>query len=122
MHRNVKSKAFAPFWKTMYLVALAYPEKPTRHDKKRYRTFYNSFIEVLPCKVCKKYTKTVIKKNCPLDYTSRDTLMRGIYAWKVAVTAKLRRQGIPVKPEKPYTTVRKKYLGLVASKCAATCS
>jgi hypothetical protein len=39
-------------WRFIHYVALAYPDNPTKEDRKNYRKFLNSLENVLPCPAC----------------------------------------------------------------------
>jgi hypothetical protein len=43
-----------PAWVFLHCVSLTYPKNPSREDKLHYRTFFESLVHVLPCKLCRK--------------------------------------------------------------------
>ena len=54
---------FGPhIWKTMHYVSLGYPKNPTQEQKEKYRAFYMSFIDVLPCSLCAVHYKENYEK------------------------------------------------------------
>jgi len=121
---GVKSKEFGCFWRSMFLVALCYPEKidntNKEHLKKRrnYKTYYRSLGNVLPCKFCRTFVQSTLEKKYPLDFSGRYPLIRSIYIWKDAVNEKLIKQGCEfTKPSPPLSVVIAKY-----SKYLARCN
>lgn len=51
------------FWKTFHYIALGYPENPSPQDKLNYKTFYENFGKVLPCKECSIHYKNNFETN-----------------------------------------------------------
>lgn len=50
-------------WKTMHIVTLGYPEKPTEHDKKAAVDFFESLVYMIPCPICKEHYKMTLEKH-----------------------------------------------------------
>jgi Erv1 / Alr family len=50
----------------LHCVVNVYPESPTIQDKLHHLDFFNSLINVLPCKECRVYSKVWLKNN-PLE-------------------------------------------------------
>lgn len=122
--RGVKSKEFGCIWKSMFLIALGFPEKFNKLDekhveiKKRTSTFLNSVKYALPCKFCREYTIQVIQKKHPLNYAGKRELMFSLYMWKDMVNEKLIAQGCLFTKRSPdFEVIYKYYSGLQASKC-----
>ena len=87
--KTIESKAFGPFWDTMFLISLGFPDEPSWSDKSIYKTFYFIFVNLIPCGVCRHYAST---KLPPLDFSSREQLFFSLYQWKSEVNAK---RGVP---------------------------
>lgn len=58
---NVAPHVWGPsVWKMMHVIALTYPEHPTRQDMQDFATFFTSLQNVLPCEGCRKgYTQLI---------------------------------------------------------------
>lgn len=118
---GVKSKEFGAFWKTMFMVALCFPDKADANNKfhiekiKNYKIYYGILKDVLPCKFCRNYIRDVLEIKYPLKYTGRVALLKSIYIWKKQVSLKLKRQGNRVGPTPPFTEIRKRYEKLYAT-------
>lgn len=68
------------FWTTFHIVALGYPRTPTPEDIATYKSFYQLFGAVLPCKKCaRNYERHM--EELPIDraLSSKDKL----FAWTV---------------------------------------
>lgn len=52
-----------PFWFTIGVVALAYPQKPNYAEKKAAKEFFESLSFLLPCAICKEHLKTHLRKH-----------------------------------------------------------
>ena len=64
---SIKPNLWGPHgWKFMHYVSLGYPENPTDDNKNRYKNFYYSLQDVLPCEKCRENYKQNINKN-PID-------------------------------------------------------
>ncbi len=50
-------------WKFIHWVALTYPEKPTKEDKKHYLKFFESLQDVLPCGICAAHFRVNMEKH-----------------------------------------------------------
>ena len=42
-------------WKFIHYVSLGYPENPTEEDKHKYKMFFISLKDVLPCSLCRNH-------------------------------------------------------------------
>ena len=40
-------------WKFIHFTALGYPDEPTNRDKMKYKKFYTSLCDVIPCIMCR---------------------------------------------------------------------
>ena len=122
MARGVKSKEFGCIWKTMFLIAMSFPEKYNPKCKthvkklKHFNCFYNSLQYVVPCKFCRSFMQTLIVKKIPLDFSGRIPLMYTIYLWRDTVNRKLIMQGNNCKPSPSFTEVLS-YYDLLSAKC-----
>ena len=68
------------FWYTFHIVALAYPERPTREDMQVYKEFYINFGKVLPCKKCTQhYSQHLLQLPVSNSLGSR----KDLFAWTV---------------------------------------
>ncbi len=121
--QGVKSKKFGAYWSSMMMTAMCLPEKidtknPEHIEKvKQYKIYYNSFQHILPCKFCKDFTKDVLMKQYPLDFSGRIPLMYSIFLWKKRVSEKLIKSGCDkTKPSPQFEVILKKYEKLRA-KC-----
>ena len=72
---------FGPhIWKTMHYVSLGYPKNPTQEQKEKYRAFYMSFMDVLPCSLCAVHYKENYAKYPLTDIilSNRDKLINWV--------------------------------------------
>lgn len=114
--QGVKSSEYGAYWKSMMMTAMCMPNKidPTNKEHLRkikyYKMFYNSLQYTLPCFFCRQFTKDVLMKKYPLDYSGRIQLMHSIFLWKKKVSEKLILQGCKVtKQSPPFSVILKKY-------------
>ena len=70
-------------WQFFHCVSLTYPKKPTADDKKRYKTFFTSLGDVLPCHDCRNNYKKKLKK-IPLSDAVLSS-QKGLFEWLVDV-------------------------------------
>jgi hypothetical protein len=124
MPNGVKSSEFGCIWKTMFLVAMCYPDKFDSKNKehiqkkKHYQCFYKSLQYVIPCKFCRDFMQELIVPRIPVDFSGRVGLMYSIYQWKDTVNRKLILQGNKCESSPPFEEVLKQYENLTA-KCDA---
>tara|TARA_Y100000768_G_scaffold220618_1_gene166317 strand:+ start:3911 stop:4498 length:588 start_codon:yes stop_codon:yes gene_type:complete len=68
-------------WHYLHTMSFNYPVKPTKQDKKYYKSFMESLQYVLPCKHCRENLKNNYKvhplKSCV--FKNRDSFSRYIY-------------------------------------------
>jgi hypothetical protein len=120
MVNGIKSKEFGCIWKTMFIIAMCYPEKFNKDceshvaKRKHYRSFYGSLQYVIPCKFCRTFMKELILPSIPLDYSGRIPLMFSLYQWKDTVNRKLILQGNDCPPSPPFEEILQKYTELTA--------
>lgn len=43
-----------PMWFTLHIISFNYPLKPSKEDKKNYKSFFDSLDNILPCKACRE--------------------------------------------------------------------
>jgi len=55
-----------PVWDFFYFVALSYPKNPTYNDKEKYKNFFLTSGQVIPCDKCKNNFGKHIKE-IPID-------------------------------------------------------
>ena len=68
-------------WHYLHTMSFNYPVHPTQDDKKHYRNFMKSLVNVLPCKYCRINLKTNYK-NLPLrkcDMKNRESFSKYVY-------------------------------------------
>lgn len=110
MINGVKSSEFGCFWKSLFLVSLCLPDKIDYNNKNHlqkiryFKRYYNSLQNVLPCSFCRVFTKKVLMKKYPLNYSGRIALMKSLYIWKKVVGMKLGEKKSP-----PFSEIRKHY-------------
>ena len=65
------------FWHTIHITALGYPTAPTYADKKAAKEFYESFVQLVPCPVCRNhYREHLINFPITPSLDTRDDLLR----------------------------------------------
>jgi FAD-linked sulfhydryl oxidase len=65
---NVQPQVWGPsMWKLMHVIALTYPDHPTRQDMRDFATFFTSLQNVLPCEGCRKGYARLIGGRYPLS-------------------------------------------------------
>ena len=114
--QGAKSKEFGCYWKSFFMTALCYPEKIDPRNEthalkmKKFKNHFNNISYILPCKFCSEFTRDVLMKELPINYSGRIELMYSLYLWKDRVNKKLMDQGCTfTKPSPPFETVYKKY-------------
>ncbi len=68
-------------WHYLHTMSFNYPVHPTQDDKKHYRNFMKTLVNVLPCKYCRINLKTNYK-NLPLrkcDMKNRESFSKYVY-------------------------------------------
>ena len=70
------------FWNTFHIVALGYSEDPTSQEMQSYKTFYETFGQVLPCKKC---AKNYIDHLRELPLSNRLINKDALFAWTVSM-------------------------------------
>lgn len=120
---GAKSAEFGCFWRSFFMSALCYPAKidpkNPKHVKKMkyFKIHFNNISNVLPCKFCSLFTRTVLMKELPLNFSGRRELMYSLYLWKNRVNKKLIDQGCTfTKPSPPFKEILARYESLRA-KC-----
>lgn len=75
-------------WKFIHSIAISYPEKPSEEDKIKYKQFFISVGDVLPCESCQKhYKKNVVMSDLDKALTNNKTLFK----WTVSLHNKVNR-------------------------------
>ena len=67
-------------WTTMHAVSFTYPDHPTTRDQERYKTFYETIVNIIPCKTCRVHFAELLKR-IPIRTESR----RSLSEWVVQV-------------------------------------
>ena len=103
-------------WNLFHNVAIGY--KPTRENKARYRAFYESFKQILPCKYCRQSYSTFFDAT-PIDrfLVSSEQLFYWTYLMHNKVNDKLRKQGFLTTPNPSYQEIKKQYQKGCYNKC-----
>lgn len=72
-----------PTWKSLHSITFAYPNNPTKEDKKHYRIFFEMLAYVLPCKSCRmsyaEFIKTDETKITNEVFKNRRNLTKWLY-------------------------------------------
>lgn len=94
MYKYMIPKIWGPsMWMTMHTISFAYPIEPTDDDKHKYKQFYISIGDVLPCAHCKTSYKELIGHGVTLldddVMDSRESLSKWVYYVHNAVNDKL---------------------------------
>ena len=83
MPGSIPPSTWGPFfWHTMHLVALGYPTNPTYAEKRAAKEFYESFVHLIPCPLCKMHYADHLK-NHPIT-PSLDT-RNDLFDWTVMI-------------------------------------
>jgi hypothetical protein len=69
-----------PVWFVIHMLALMYPQKPTKHERTEMKQFLTGLQKVLPCEVCQRHFAQELRTMDPRAFDSRDAL----FAWTVA--------------------------------------
>jgi hypothetical protein len=121
MAKGIKSKEFGCIWKTMFIIAMCFPDKYIPKNKnhsqklKHFKCFYNSLQFVIPCVFCRNFIKDLLAKRLPLDFSGRVNLMYSIYLWRDTVNRKLKLQGNMCNSSPPFEEVLAYYESLSAT-------
>ena len=64
MPGSIPPSTWGPFyWHTMHITALGYSNKPNYSEKRAAKEFYESFVHLLPCPVCRGHYAKHLKAN-----------------------------------------------------------
>lgn len=73
---SISPDVWGPYgWSLIHYVALGYPEQPTFDIITKYRNFFISLANVIPCEKCKTHYKQMIDKNPP-QLHNKDSLFK----------------------------------------------
>lgn len=100
-----------PLWHVLHTISFNYPVEPTTKQKKDYRDFVLSLVNILPCKYCRDNLVNNFKL-LPLtmdDMKNRDSFSRYIYELHETVNKMLSK-----KSNLTYEDVRDRYEGFRA--------
>jgi hypothetical protein len=83
---NISPKIWGSyFWKTFHLSTFGYPKEPNDLDKETYKTFYITFMKILPCDGCSIKSQKIINEKSIINdelingLESRDALIKWGY-------------------------------------------
>lgn len=98
-----------PAWIFLHCITLTYPEKPTPEEKERYRIFFYSLGDVLPCKMCRQ-EYTIRMKKFPIEpfLDSKKTLTQWMIDFHNSVNKRTK---------KPVIDTRQKALATIRREC-----
>lgn len=90
---SVNPRLWGPYgWSFIHYIALGYPDKPSIDIKYRYRNFFISLGDVLPCNTCRKHYKEMISMYPPAMNNMED-----LFRWTVDIHNKVNsRLGKPI--------------------------
>lgn len=94
IHNGLITKIWGPhMWISMHAISFGYPLHPTEEEKKQYKTHFESYQYVLPCKYCRdSYAHFIKSEPTILDDTvfeSRETLTKWVFLLHERVNNKL---------------------------------
>ena len=107
----MNTKKFGPpLWETLHIISANYPEKPKKEDKIKYKEYFRTLTNILPCKYC-RVSYCQFWEVLPIDnyLDSRIQMMYWLYLVHNMVNKKLRIQGNKVAPDPTFFQVVKKY-------------
>jgi hypothetical protein len=91
------------FWTTIHVAALGFPEVATDEARQKYKAFYTSIGDVLPCAKCKANYARHFNK-LPIDFYLFDKNM--LFTWTVQlhniVNAEIKKKELSVEDAKEY--------------------
>ena len=109
------------FWSTMHIVSLGYPDTPTYAEKRSAKEFYNSFVYLLPCAVCRTHFQEILQ-IMPVEtwLDNRASLTEWVWMFHNEVNRRLKKtevtmsefhaqyremaeNGVPIPPSNPHT-------------------
>ena len=90
---GINPKIWGPyFWETFHFTAFGYPKTPNSDDKENYKSFYESFVKVIPCDKCSISSQELFKNsNISKSLNSRDDLIKWTYTFHKNVNNKLKK-------------------------------
>lgn len=104
-----------PTWTLLHMISFNFPLTPSLEEKLKYKIFFLSIGNVLPCKICRKNFKKNLKQanfNNSV-FKNRETFSRFVYNFHNSVNKMLG------KPKyKSYAGVKKMYEVFRAGECA----
>jgi hypothetical protein len=68
-------------WKFIHYITLGYPDKPTKEDKNKYKNFFLSLADVIPCILCKNNYIRHLKIYPLTDYVLKTRV--NLMAWGI---------------------------------------
>ena len=80
MTNPLKPNIWGPHgWKFMHYVSLGYPENPTIDNKNRYKNFYYSLQDILPCEKCREnYKNNILEYPIDNHLENKDSLVQWV--------------------------------------------
>ena len=49
-------------WKALHMISIGYPNEPNEEQKQNYRSFFETFYQVIPCSICSNNYKNHLKE------------------------------------------------------------
>ena len=79
-NNSIKPNIWGPHaWKFMHYVSLNYPENPTIDNKNRYKNFYYSLQDILPCEKCRNnYKQNIIDHPIDPHLENKNSLIKWV--------------------------------------------
>ena len=95
-----------PLWHALHTISFNYPVKPTKEQKKQYKTLIHNLQHTLPCKYCRKNLKKNLKQ---LPLTSKDLKNRHTFSLYVYNLHELINKMLKKKSNLTFEEVRERY-------------
>ena len=94
-----------PVWFVIHMLALMYPQTPTKQERTEMKQFLSGLQKVLPCETCQRHFAQELSTMDPKVFESRDAL----FAWTVAFHDKVSDRTHSTQPRHPVTYWRNYY-------------
>jgi len=100
-------------WRLLHSIAVTYPERPTKQDKRLYSDFFRSLKLILPCIYCRNSFSQYIEEIPIHPYLKdRKSLSYWVYLMHNKVNDKLAKQDLHVEYNDDFIGIHNKYLRL----------
>ena len=77
-------------WISLHLIALGYPNTPSKTEKEVFYKFFSEFYKILPCEVCSEHMKTHLISQPLTDVHLADT--HSLFEWTVSIHNEVNKQ------------------------------